>query len=84
MDTAVNEHASVLGCISYKKASVIDEIACLRSNDKRITDCITCNLSLGVSITGIESSREARHDFEMRIFVGNFDNSLGLYVLIKG
>jgi hypothetical protein len=34
MDAAVNEHASILGCISYKEASVIDEIARLRSKIK--------------------------------------------------
>jgi hypothetical protein len=84
VDAAIHKHASILCCIPNEESRVIDEIACLRTNDKRLADGIFSDLGLGISVTGIESSREASHDFEVGIFVRNFDHSLGLYLLMKG
>lgn len=50
---------------------------------QRLSNRIARNLSFRIAIAGIESSREVCYDSEIWVLVCNFDDSLGLHILMK-
>jgi hypothetical protein len=82
MDTAIDEHATIFRSISHEKPSVVDQITSLGANNEGLSNGIAADLGLRISVRGIEASREACHDSQLWVLVRNFDDALGLYVLV--
>lgn len=79
MDSAVDENASVSGCISDKESRLVEKIAGVGADHERLSNgLVVIDLGGSIAIRSIKAPGETSHDLEVRVRLGGVDDSLGL------